>query len=560
MEIAVIKKHLFLGFILLFLSTCSDNDVNETENQPPSAFEVSLNDLTNTSAEITWTASIDPEGSTVFYDVYLNNVKQADNITEMTYHFENLPENENFTGEIIASDPEGNTVSAPFNFETALNQPPSLFEITVTSTNPFYSSIEWTESIDPEDRPITYNIYLDNALIEEETTTLNQTFESLKGLTDYSGSVEAVDEQGKTTTVLFSFTTDLKVYDDDLLLSNQSMVENFGNDGYNEINGNLNIGSIGENLTDVSDLSLLETIYSVKGNLSIRHTICTNFSGLQNIDLEYDYAKLTIEDNDQLLNCEGLNSITAANQVYISDNDNLLNLNGLSSLSSVTNYFWVVYNPNLNSLEALENLTFVPQTLSITNNDSLTTLLGLEGVTATGELRIIDNNNLLNLEGLNNLSSSNSSVIITDNNTLQNLNGLSSLQEAISLHVTGNPLITSLNGLENLTDLNHTLEISDNTGLTTLNGIENITFSDNQANYHALIISGNTNITNLDPLQNFTFNRGLINIHFNSLLSDLCGLTTLISEIDDFMNGYNFATNNAYNPSEMHMLNGECSN
>ncbi|WP_178985777.1 fibronectin type III domain-containing protein [Winogradskyella helgolandensis] len=560
MEIAVIKRHLILGLFFIFLSACSDNDVDETENQTPAAFEVTVNNITETSAEITWSPSIDPEGSTVFYDVYLNNIKQVDNITDTTYSFEELLENESYSGEVVASDPEGNTISAPFNFETTLNQPPSLFEITITSTNPFYPRIAWTASTDPEEGEIIYNIYLEDLLIEGESIALNQSFESLRGLTEYTGWVEAVDEQGKTTTVSFSFTTDIKIYDDDLLLSDQSMVDAFGNDGYNEIDGNLNIGSLQQNLTDITDLSLLESITSVNGNLSIRNTICTNFNGLENIDITYSYAKLTIEDNDQLINCIGLNGITTAHQVYIADNDMLLSLDGLSSLSSVTNYFWVVYNPSLNSISGLENLSNVPHTLSISNNDSLTSLIGLEGVASCGELSIIDNDSLLNLEGLNNITSSTSAVNITNNNVLQNIDGLENLSQAISLHIADNPLLSNLNGLENLTDLNHTLEISRNNALTTFSGIENINFSDNQADYHALLIWENANITDLDPMVNFAFNRGIINIQSNPQLSDFCGLTTLISGMDDFMNGYNFASNNAYNPSEMHMLNGNCSN
>jgi hypothetical protein len=116
-----------------------------------------------------------------------------------------------------------------------------------------------------------------------------------------------------------------------------------------------------------------------------------------------------------------------------------------------------------------------------------------------------------------------------------------------------------LSGLENLTNINHTLTIARNQGLLTLEGIENIVFSNNSANYHSLTIWENINITNLNPLSNFSYNRGKINIDFNSKLTDLCGLTKIISEINDFINDYNFASNNAYNPSEIDILNGNCS-
>jgi hypothetical protein len=559
MEIAATKKYLNIFLLLLILSNCSDTNIDESENQPPSSFEVTVNSVSETLASITWEESVDPEGSTVFYDVFLNSNKLSDNITELNYTFEDLLEDTSYSGEIIASDPEGNTVSSLFTFTTTENQPPSPFNITVTNTDSFFSRIEWTESVDPEGTTITYNIYLDEELLVEGTNSLNNVFPELKGLTSYSGKVEAVDNTGKITTRVFSFTTQIKIYDDDLLLDNQPSVETFGEGGYNQIDGSLRIGSLNINLTDVVDLSPLASISTVNGDISIRNTICTNFIGLENINITNEYAKLTIENNDELLNLNGLNSISQVHEVYIADNDALLNLNGLSSLNSVTNYLWIVFNPNLNSISGIQNLNSVSNTLDISNNDSLSTLGGLENITSVGQLSIIDNDILETLNGLNNLSSCTSSLNIADNDSLQNLSHLTGLTYSASLRITDNPLLNNLTGLENLTNVNHTLEIARNSGLTELNGIQNIVFSDNQANYHALIIWENINITNLNPLSNYTFNRGLIRVNFNTQLTDLCGLTTLITEIDDFINDYNFASNNGYNPSEADILNGNCS-
>lgn len=559
MGIAATKKYLNIFILLLLLSNCSDTNFDESENQPPSSFEVTVNSVSETLASITWEESLDPEQSTVFYDVFLNSNKLADNTTDLHYTFENLLEDTNYSGEIIASDPEGNTVSSLFTFTTTENQPPSPFNITVTNTDPFYSRIEWTESVDLEGTTITYNVYLDQELLVEGTTSLNNVFPVLKGLTSYSGKVEAVDNTGKVTTQVFSFTTQIKIYDDDLLLDNQPSVEAFGEGGYNQIDGSLRIGSLNINLTDVVDLSSLASLSSVNGDISIRNTICTNFNGLENINIADGYAKLTIENNDELFNLNGLNSISQVHEVYIADNDTLLNLNGLSSLNSVTNYLWVVFNPNLNSISGIQNLNSVSNTLDISNNDSLSTLVGLENITSVGEINIIDNDILETLNGLNSLRSCTSSLNIADNDSLQNLSHLTGLTYSASLRITDNPLLTNLTGLENLTNVNHTLEIARNSGLTELNGIQNIVFSDNQANYHALIIWENINITNLNPLSNYTFNRGLIRVNFNAQLTDLCGLTTLITEINDFINDYNFASNNGYNPSEADILNGNCS-
>jgi hypothetical protein len=562
MEIVATKNNItpifsvFL-FIILAFASCNDTTENEVDNLSPSTFEITVNSTTNDSASISWEKSLDPEGSIVFYDIYLNSIKIIDNITELSYSFENLSENQSYSGEIIASDPEGNIVSVPFLFETTENQPPSLFSITVTNTDPFYSRIEWTESIDPEGGEINYQVYVDDVLLFEGLNSLNYIFPELKGLQNYAGRIEAIDIGGKKTKVEYSFTTTIKIYDDDLLLSNQSLVESFGNKGYNQVDGNLNIGSLQSNLTDVNDLSLLKSINSVNGNLSIRNTICTSFNGLQNMDIIHQYSKLTIENNDELLNCNGLNNISKVHEINIVDNHALLNLDGFTSLSTVTNYLWIVFNPALNSIAGIQNLNNV-NTFDIGNNDSLLTLIGLENITTVGEFTITNNDSLENLNGLDNLTSC-SSLNISDNYKLQNLNNLSNLNYSGSLYITDNPLLINLSGLENLTNINHTLTIARNQGLLTLKGIENIVFSNNSANYHSLTIWENINITNLTPLSNFSFNRGKINIDFNSKLTDLCGLTKIISEINNFINDNNFASNNAYNPSEKDILNGNCS-
>lgn len=93
------------------------------------------------------------------------------------------------------------------------------------------------------------------------------------------------------------------------MLANQSLVETFGHKDYNQINGDLNIGSLQNNLTDVRDLSVLQSIIDVKRNLSIRNTACTTLNGLQKISTTYKNAIITIDNNDDLLNRNGLNSI-----------------------------------------------------------------------------------------------------------------------------------------------------------------------------------------------------------------------------------------------------------
>lgn len=119
MKIVATKKHLtailsLFTFIVLALFSCTDSNESQEENLSPSIFVINIDAVDSNSVSIRWSTSLDPEGSIVFYDVYLNATKIIENITELSYSFKDLTEGMRYSVEIIASDPEGNTVSMPF--------------------------------------------------------------------------------------------------------------------------------------------------------------------------------------------------------------------------------------------------------------------------------------------------------------------------------------------------------------------------------------------------------------------------------------------------------------
>ncbi|WP_299247249.1 hypothetical protein [uncultured Aquimarina sp.] len=552
MEIVNSRVFFLVLTIILFIS-CSEGD-NDITNQQPSGFETVVSEIKATSALLKWNESIDPQGSTVFYDVFLESVKVIDNTTDLTFAFNDLEENTSYTGEVVASDPEGNTVSESFAFETSLNQPPTGFSVSVNYVDPFYTRIEWNASVDPEGESIRYEVYLQNELIGETPDDLYYILPELKGLTFYSGKVIAFDESGKSEESQFSFSTGLKVYSDNPDLDTQDKINDFGSKGYNVIEDNLTIGS-NNFLTNVIDLTPLKDIQSISGDLLIKNTLCTNLIGLENLKSSYQYTNLTIESNDQLINLDGLEGFSSLHEVYIVDNEKLTHIEGLSKLSSISNYISIILNPSLNSIQGLRNLESVSNRLNISNNDSLIALDGLQNIITTGEIEIIANDNLQTLNGLDNLGFC-SSLIISENISLSDLTALSNLSTAGSLSITDSPSLISLQGLNNLVQISHTVRIARNSNLETLSGIENIVFPNS---YHELVIWENEKITNLNPLENYTFKKGKVTIYFNSNLTDFCGITKLVTEIEDFINDYNFASNNGYNPQESDILNGNCS-
>lgn len=88
------------------------------------------------------------------------------------------------------------------------NNSPSNFDISVSEITRISATINWTESIDPENENINYDIYLNEILVVENIIERNYNFENLDINTLYNGKVVAKDESNNTLEKQFSFTTE----------------------------------------------------------------------------------------------------------------------------------------------------------------------------------------------------------------------------------------------------------------------------------------------------------------------------------------------------------------
>jgi len=551
-------KTILILFLIGIIFSCSNSE--DSGNSSPSKFEITVSAITSTGAKLNWSESIDPEGSTVFYDVYLNSQKLADNITDLNFMLNDLEEGVLHSGKIVASDPDENETIITFSFETSVNQPPTAFNVTVVTKDPLFSRINWTESQDPEGGNIVYNVYLKDQLIEESITNLYYFFQDLKGVTSYSGYIEAVDPGGKIFKSNFSFFTELKVYDRDVRLENQSQVDNFGISCYNKIEGNLIIGSTNTNLTDISDLEPLNTIKSITGDiLYIRKTICKNLNGLENLKPEHSFTRLTIQENNELTNVNGLDAIQAIHELNISQNEKLLKIDGFKNLRTVTNDIYINNNFSLNSIAGLNNLNSIAD-LTISGTKELTNFKGLENVKRIRTLELFHNDGLITFDGLNNLEECSAGAYISNNGSLVDFTHLSNLNSVHGLYVSDNLQLKDFSGLENLFQVKRDININRNENLESLKGINNVVFSDGTPRLYKIAIGNNPRITNLDALENVILSDGSIIVISNPELVNFCGLTKLIKKIDS--EGLNTSTNfrdNKFNPTFQDILDGNCS-
>ncbi|GAA4281911.1 hypothetical protein GCM10022260_23340 [Gaetbulibacter aestuarii] len=119
-------KKFYSALLITFLIIgCSKDDtINEIEeeeeivNLAPNNFDIEIVNISHDGATINWNEAVDPESDIVTYDIYLNQALVIENITELTYQFNDLQELTNYSGKVIAKDTNNNETTITFTFQT----------------------------------------------------------------------------------------------------------------------------------------------------------------------------------------------------------------------------------------------------------------------------------------------------------------------------------------------------------------------------------------------------------------------------------------------------------
>ncbi|SDE00822.1 PQQ-binding-like beta-propeller repeat protein [Pedobacter soli] len=99
---------------LLVAGMLSCKKLDDKLNLTPGEFEASITYRGETTAELTWQSSIDPDGDVVSYTVELNGSIVARDITQTNFTINGLIATESYQGKVIATDPKG--AQRPVNF------------------------------------------------------------------------------------------------------------------------------------------------------------------------------------------------------------------------------------------------------------------------------------------------------------------------------------------------------------------------------------------------------------------------------------------------------------
>ena len=270
------------------------------------------------------------------------------------------------------------------------------------------------------------------------------------------------------------------------------------------IQGDIYFGS--ENVTDLSGLNNLTR---VGGDISVFYTAFENFSGLEN--LQVVEGNIEISSNDFLLNLEGLNGLDSvlgsfisssfiisnnpalvdldglnnldfSSSLMIHDNQSLQNIDGLESLNQIAQRIWIYDNPSLVSLEGLLGLDTIGAInsyggITIRNNDLLVNLSGLDSIKYMTKLYVEENDALTSIQGFPKYAQQTNWIRIAHNNSLQNLEGLEGINYLYGLFIISNPALENLNALADLDSIGGSKFVIDScNALLNLNGLQNLTF------------------------------------------------------------------------------------
>lgn len=531
----------------IFFSSCSKESHGEQievqeeviENKTPTIELLSPNKDIELNAEtteqlLTWEAK-DEDGDALTFDIYFGETLPTTatvlNISDSQYMVTDLKSNTTYTWKIVVKDGTDAVASKEQSFK--------IKEVVQKGVY-----LQW-QNVNAS----AYDLYFGESSASQKiisnTDEISHLFQDLVEGKKYYYKVVAKGSSVTFNENFFYYKEEGKrIYDGDIFLDNQEKIKAFGQNGFTEITGTLNIqqnfrqdirelgwladlnrvGSIFLSYIDgLTSLYGLHNISSVSGTFSIR-----NLSDIKQITLDkliFISGTLNISDN------KNIETISMNNLRSISG-DLILGGSVVFLLNSTTGYSASVGanlgNPLLSEI-SFNDLDRLRGNITICKNESLETLNFLSNIDGAYKDLIIWNNDALNdISALSNFTAIAESLVVFDNDLLENLTGL-----------------------ENVTIIAWDTFVSENDRLEHVN-LEALT------TVGKLNISNNPNIQDLSKLSSLNrMGTGGIYIYGNNQLDNFCGLSNLYRYGE--VNGTTYFNENNYNPSVWGITNGYCS-
>lgn len=206
------SKYIVILLIGLLFGCSKEKGAPEPVKLTPFEFKVSTIEegVGYNFAEISWNASEIEDESTILYDVYLGDKLIGESIKDLKYRFDNLKPNTKYDVKVVAKSIYKTEFPVNYSFFTSEAPAPKAVVIKEGNKTPESIAISW--SVEDGVGPLKYDVYLDGVKVVELQDGLSYTFENLKGNTNYSVKVVAVNSFNKTSEAV----VDIKTPDYDL--------------------------------------------------------------------------------------------------------------------------------------------------------------------------------------------------------------------------------------------------------------------------------------------------------------------------------------------------------
>jgi len=178
-----------------------------------SDFVISVGDIKQTSALLSWTESVASDGSKVTYDVYYPSGSIAKRgLEERQFLADRLHAGQTCEYKIEArSESVVGPLSKTVTFTTTEYEVPGDFKLNVEEITTSEAKVSWTSSELPSGGKLTYEVYLSGVPYSYDEAGNEFTFKNLKAGTDYTAKIVAKSENNTTNEQSISFSTEAEV-------------------------------------------------------------------------------------------------------------------------------------------------------------------------------------------------------------------------------------------------------------------------------------------------------------------------------------------------------------
>ncbi|MDO9257175.1 MAG: PHB depolymerase family esterase [Bacteroidales bacterium] len=190
-------------FLFLFTFICCKK---ATEPEAPQSIKVVVIPG-SANATIFWESIKGYSDSVLEYKVYIHDSLISNHMKTRQIIIKNLSENTSYNAKIEAFADNKKIAEQLFQFATLKNQAPLEFAVSEIAIQKNSVLLSWSESTDPENSKVVYDIYFNNQLKISNIVELNGRVGGLDPGTLYSVEIKARDLAGNTRETAFTFKT-----------------------------------------------------------------------------------------------------------------------------------------------------------------------------------------------------------------------------------------------------------------------------------------------------------------------------------------------------------------